>query len=102
MADNVIKVNFMNLEEDPNKKNWNTFIEKLLAACINRNKERVDDIVYTMEYGYDWLELTSNKIILGLINPLKSISLDQEEYENGTKSDKDILEKLFNTIKSSS
>ena len=92
------KVN-INLKEE--KRDWDTFVEKALSACMNRNKD-LKDYSYSLLYSIDEIDLTYNKVIDGIPYELKTVTLDKIQYEEGNKSDKDILVSLFNTIQSSS
>jgi len=96
---NVIKIN-LNKEE----RNWETFVEKCFTACMNRNgtveESRKKDFVYSFTYAPDEITLTIYKQISDIPYELKSINLGVDAYLSGNKSDKDIIESLFNTIQS--
>ena len=98
--DKIIKINL-----NGDERNWNTFIEKVFNAVINRNEELVvkgSNYAYTFNYDPDEIEICNNKIIGVIPNQLKSMTLTKDSYNEGDKSDKDIIDSLFNSIQSES
>lgn len=90
---NVIKIDITK-----RKTLFDSFAIAALEETINRNSE-VTDMIYTFSYDYDSVMIALNKKLNDVeIIELKSVSLTVEEYEIAEKSDKDIIDSLFNTI----
>lgn len=85
----VIKINL-----NKNERNWENFIEKCLSACINRNKTATE-YFYGFDYEYDCITISLDKEVNEVLTGTAAISLMQEEYDAGNKSDKDILDGIF-------
>jgi hypothetical protein len=96
MAD-VIKIDLTN-----NNHDWDNFVEKTLTTCINYNKTIKEGFRYGIKYYGDDLDIClfrydENEAAWNEIN---GVGIDQETYESGNRTDKDIIESLFNTIQS--
>lgn len=90
---NVIKIDITK-----RKTLFDSFAIAALEETINRNSE-VTDMIYTFSYDYDSVTIALNKKLNDVeIVELKSVGLTVEEYEIAEKSDKDIIDSLFNTI----
>jgi len=101
MQDNIIKIDLTNME---NARNWNTFVEKCFNATINRNEDgaiKHSKYLYTFTYAPDEVTITNHEVINDIPFELKSITLGIDEYNQGNKSDKDIIEGLFNSVEPS-
>ena len=98
MAD-IIKINL-----NETNGNWETFVEKCLSSCINRNKSVPANKRYVLKYYGDDIDLCLYHTEDDGISwtEIKGIGLDKDTYETGNRSDKDIIESLFNDIKSNS
>ena len=97
MADNIIKIDLTN-----NNHDWDNFVEKTLTACINYNKTVEKGFRYGIKYYGDDLDVCLFRYSddYGVWDEMNGVGIDQETYESGNKSDKDIIEGLFNTIHS--
>lgn len=90
---NVIKIDITK-----RKTLFDSFVIAVLEETVNRNSE-VTDMIYTFSYDYDSIMIALNKKLNDVeIVELKSVVLTVEEYETAEKSDKDIIDSLFNTI----
>lgn len=101
MQDNIIKIN---LDKADEVKNWNTFAEKCFNATINRNEENIaknSKYLYTFTYAPDEVTITNHEVINDIPFEIKSITLGIDEYKQGNKSDKDVIESLFNSVEPS-
>ena len=97
--DNVIKIDLRHNNAEIVTK-WDAFVEKCLTSCINKNISN-NKYKILFRYDYDTVEMVTAKEVDGVLEEIKSISLDKSEYETASNSDKDIIEKLLNTIKCS-
>lgn len=92
----IIKINLK--QDENNKRNWDLFVEKCLSTCVSHN---IEDSVFKWLFRYDCdsIEISNSKEVDGLLQELKSVSLEKEEYMVSSSSDKDIIDRLTNTIK---
>lgn len=90
---NVIKIDITK-----RKTLFESFAIAVLEETISRNSEATD-MIYTFSYDYDSIMIANNKKQNDIeMIELKSVGLTIEEYEIADKSDKDIIDSLFNTI----
>lgn len=81
-------------------KDFDLFAKKCLDFCIEMNQlKSQDNYVYSMEYEYDNIILTCEKILNDMeARVYKYVNITSDEYCESDKSDKDIIESLFKTI----
>ena len=81
------------------ERNWSKFATNACSACIEKNGNETK-FFYVFDYEPEEITITYSELIDGLLYALQCVSLDKETYEEGNRSDEEILESLFNTIQS--